>query len=95
MKLRVHWVELRGGYTESVAFKTDVIDLDTGKVVGFVLAERSPATRYISLFDGKYQAEFSSSNSRRDCEIFAQGVEAVLDHMTAFGNESANSEEAK
>jgi hypothetical protein len=93
MKLQVQWVDLRGGYADSVAFETKVIDLDTGKTVGFVHAERSPATRRISLFNGKYQAEFSTQNSRRDCDVFAQGVQAVLTHMIASDCDDVKSEE--
>ncbi len=92
MKLLVQWVDLRGGYTEPVAFRTKVLDQESGKIVGFVDAERSPATRHISLFDGKYQAVFSSSSSRLQCDAFAKGVEAVLNHMTA--SDDSVSEEA-
>src|SRR5258708_23543766 len=80
MKLLVQWVELRGGYTGQVAFRTDVIDQDTGKIVGFVDAERSPAKRHISLFGGKYQGHFSGNNSKVEFDAFAKGVEAVLNH---------------
>jgi hypothetical protein len=92
MKLQVRWVPLKGGYGGSVAFETNVIDLDTGKIVGLVHAERSPATRHISLFNGKYQAEFSDSTSRRDCEVFAMGVEAVLNHMIESDDRNVESE---
>ncbi|MGQ0443990.1 MAG: hypothetical protein ACT4O2_02400 [Beijerinckiaceae bacterium] len=36
MRLLVKWVDLRGGYTTPVAFRTPVVDEDTGKEVGFV-----------------------------------------------------------
>lgn len=94
MKLLVQWVELRGGYTHPVAFRSDVIDRDTGKVVGFVDAERSPAKRHISLFGGKYQGHFSSNNSKDECVAFAKGVEAVLNHMVAVDEEKSVSEAA-
>jgi hypothetical protein len=80
MRLLVQWVDMRGGYTSQVAFRTDVIDQDTGKTVGFVEAERSPRARHILLFGGKYQGDFLSPEQ---CDAFAKGVEAVLNHVTA------------
>ena len=74
MNLLVRWVDLRGGYTTPVAFRTPIIDEETGKQVGFVDAERSPRRRYVSLFDGKYQGEFETPH---ECDAFAKGVEAV------------------
>ena len=38
MNLVVYWTDLRGGYTSKVTFRTDVVDQDTGKKVGFVEA---------------------------------------------------------
>jgi hypothetical protein len=94
MKLQVQWVDMRGGYMSQVAWRTDVIDLDTSKKIGFVDAERSPATRHISLFGGKYQAIFSSTASRQECDAFAKGVEAVLNHMVAADEKQEDSEVA-
>jgi len=91
MKLLVQWVDLRGGFASPVAFETDVIDQDTGKKVGFVVAERSPRARHISLFGGKYQGDFES---REECDAFARGVEAVLNHMVAADEEQEASEAA-
>lgn len=91
MRLLVQWVDMRGGYATQVSFKTDVIDQDTGKIVGFVEAERSPAARHISLFGGKYQGDFKSPEQ---CDAFAKGVEAVLNHLTAVGAQQENSEAA-
>jgi hypothetical protein len=78
MKLLVKWVDVRGGYVSNVSFRTEVIDVDTGKDVGFVESSRSPAARHISLFGGKYQGDFTRPE---ECDAFAQGVEAVLSHM--------------
>jgi hypothetical protein len=94
MRLLVQWVDMRGGYTSQVAWRTDVIDQDTGKKVGFVDAERSPASRHISLFGGKYEGRFSSSNSIAECDAFAKGVETVLNHMVAADEEQEDSEVA-
>ncbi len=94
MRLLVQWVDMRGGYTQPVAWRTDVIDRDTGKVVGFVDSERSPAERHISLFGGKYEGHFSSGNSRQECNAFAKGVEAVLNHIVAAPEEQVDSEVA-
>jgi hypothetical protein len=74
-----------------VAWQTDVIDQDTGKKVGFVEEERSPAARHISLFGGKYQGDFTTWGQ---CDAFAKGVEAVLSHLTAVDEEQENSEVA-
>jgi hypothetical protein len=96
MRLQVYWVDMRGGYMSDVAWQTDVIDQDTGKNVGFVDSERSPRARRISLFGGKYQGDFKT---REECDAFAKGVEAVLNHLTAAadeeGEEQENSEAAK
>ena len=91
MRLLVEWADMRGGYMSQVAFRTDVVDQDTGKKVGFVQAERSPRKRHISLFGGKYRGEFESPEQ---CDAFAKGVEAVLNHLTAAGEEQENSEAA-
>ena len=90
MKLLVKWVDMRGGYRDPVAWEPEVIDQDTGKQVGFVHSERSPATRHISLFGGKYQGDFKLP---AECEAFARGVEAVLNHMTAADEEQTGSSE--
>jgi hypothetical protein len=42
MKLVVYWTDMRGGYGTRFIARTNVIDQDTGKTVGFVDAERSP-----------------------------------------------------
>jgi hypothetical protein len=45
-----------------------------------------PIKRHISLFDGKYQGSFEDGEQ---CEAFAKGVEAVLNHMTEATEEQA------
>jgi hypothetical protein len=92
MKLLVHDVNMRGGYTGRVAWRPEVIDEDTGKVVGFVHCERSPAERHISLFGGKYQGQF---RSHEGCVAFAKGVEAVLNHIVAADEEETVPEAAE
>jgi hypothetical protein len=81
MQLQVVVVDMRGGYGNSQSWTTDVIDKETGKVVGFVYQENKPAKRYISLFDGKYVGHFDDIGR---CVAFAKGVEAVLNHMVAL-----------
>jgi hypothetical protein len=93
MKLLVKYVDMRGGYQEGQAWRTDVVDEETGKIVGWVHAERSPAFRTISLFGGKYETTFSSSDSISECNAFARGVEAVLNHMVAISEEVAKASE--
>jgi hypothetical protein len=82
---------MRGGYGTRVFARTNVIDQDTGKTVGFVDAERSPIKRHISLFDGKYQGSFEDGEQ---CGAFAKGVEAVLNHMTEATEEQAEAGQA-
>jgi hypothetical protein len=79
MRLLVYSVDMRGGHSSPGRWRTPVIDQETGKKVGFVDSEKSPAARHISLFGGKYRAEFTT---RQQCAAFAKGVEAVLNHMT-------------
>lgn len=91
MKLQVQWVDMRGGYMSRISWRTDVIDEETGKTVGFLENRRSPAERHISLFDGKYQGDF---DDHKQCAAFAKGVEAVLNHMVAVSEEKIESEAA-
>ena len=98
MRLLVEWhVDMRGGHTSQVAWRTNVIDQDTGKKVGFVDAERaaihsgSPAKRHISLFGGKYQGDFVKP---QECDAFVKGVETVLSHMVARDEEQLESDKA-
>jgi hypothetical protein len=93
MKLLVNYVDMRGGYQEGQAWQTDVLDEETGKKVGWVHAERSPAFRTISLFGGKYEATFSSAHSIDECNAFARGVAAVLNHMVSVPEEVTESSE--
>lgn len=59
----------------------DVIDTDADIIVGLV--RYSDGLRIISLFDGKYEGRFHDD---RECQAFARGVEAVLDHGTHQSN---------
>jgi hypothetical protein len=86
MKLRVYWIDLRGGYTSKVSFRSEIIDDHTGKEVGFVDASRSPRQRHISLFGGKYQGDFESPE---ECTAFAKGIEAVLNHAVEIPETAA------
>ena len=62
----------------------DIIDEDTGKVVGQIASNGSGFNNTggidISLFDGKYRTMVSSY---KECLGFVLGVQAVLRHMTA------------
>ncbi len=40
----------------------------------------------------KYQAEFTSNNSLLECDAFAKGVEAVLNHMVEMRGMSPSRE---
>ncbi len=86
MRLVLEKVEMRGGYIGDYFWPTEVIDEDTGKKVGVLRHERSPAARHISLFGSKYQGSFKTFE---ECEAFARGVEAVFNHMVEVPEESA------
>jgi hypothetical protein len=47
--------------------------------------------RHISLFGGKYQGDFEEP---KECDAFAKGVEAVLNHMAETSEEKSESNEA-
>ena len=91
MRLLVKWVNMRGGYTSAIAWQPRVVDEDTGKQVGYVHSQRSPAERHISLFGGKYEGDFES---QKECVAFAKGVEAVLNHLTDATEQIQHSYEA-
>jgi hypothetical protein len=92
MKLIVKWHDMRGGYGSPASWQTPVIDEDTGRDVGYVHEQRSPAERYISLFGGKYQG--GAFTRPEECAAFAEGVEAVLNHMTDLTEQAQQSGEA-
>jgi hypothetical protein len=68
----------------------DIIDKDTGKMVGHIQSRgvgfENDGGIDIWLFDGKYQI---TAHSYPECFGFVQGVQAVLNHMTAATDHSA------
>jgi hypothetical protein len=92
MRLDCAFTTMRGGWIGRVEFQEDLItDNDTGKVVGFVKASRSPATRHVSLFGGKYQGDFRTIE---ECCAFIKGVEVVLNHVVQIEGEPTEAHEA-
>lgn len=91
MRLVLRNIELRGGYADKTAWEPEIVDLDTGKVVGSYYQENKPRLRRVTLFGGKYVGEFAT---HQECDAFAKGVEAVLNHMTAADEELAEFEAA-
>jgi hypothetical protein len=73
MQINVRKVDLRrdGGSTS--------IDDENGNLVGQLLMEKTWGRTIIIL--GKYRANFKS---QEECQAFADGVTAVLNHMTAM-----------
>jgi hypothetical protein len=73
----------------------DIIDEDTAKSVGYIRSNGVGFSNYggidITLFDGKY---VRTVNTYQECYGFVQGVQAVLNHMTAFTDYSANTQES-
>ncbi len=67
-----------------------VIDKDTGAEVGRIMSYGVGPHRsggiHVSLFGGKYDRYFRRYDQ---CVGFVKGVEAVLDHMTATGEQTA------
>jgi hypothetical protein len=66
MRLQAEHIDMRGNYPADVCWPSNVVDLDTGKIVGHILNER-PRLRRVSVFDGKYQGDFRSSE---ECDAF-------------------------
>jgi hypothetical protein len=83
MKLEPNIVNMTGNHGDC-HWTTEIKDTDTGQIVGTIVHARSPAKRYVSLFGGKYEGEFTSSQSGLECEAFLKGIEAVLNHMVAL-----------
>lgn len=63
-----------------------IIDQETGEVVGHVDSEREYGRR-VSLFDGKYSATVDTHDQAWG---FVKGVEAVLNHMILPKKKRAN-----
>lgn len=90
MKLKVPRVD---GRTVLAGGSDGVIDLDSGKSIGYIatrqgvtLSEKRYPSRNISLFDWKCHG---SVETHEECVAFAQGVEAVLNHMVFVKDKSA------
>lgn len=84
MKLKVPVLDAR---TRRGRHPDRVIDLDTGKTIGFISGRHGSAldsfpSWVIQLFDAKYSAGFKSWE---ECAAFAKGVETVLNHMISVG----------
>ena len=75
MQIKVPEVDLRrdGGSTS--------IDDENGNLVGQLLMEKTWGRTIIIL--GKYRANFKTQD---ECQAFADGVAAVLNHMIAMEN---------
>jgi hypothetical protein len=60
----------------------DVIDQDTGRVVGYINAQgvgfAGNGGIEVNLFDGKYR---TFANRYEECKGFVNGVQSVLNHM--------------
>lgn len=91
MRIVFESVDMRGGYPEQVAWETPIIDQDSGRMVGTLYEETKPAKRYISLFGGKYCAEFKTP---AECQAFAKGVEAVINNLMPIDEEQLVAEKA-
>jgi hypothetical protein len=78
MRLKIPFVDRRCQQSGGMP----IFDEDTGKRVG-QFGFSYPGGRDIRLFD-KYYGSF---NSHEECVAFADGVAAVLNHMTAFERE--------
>lgn len=80
-------VPVADGRSHVAGHQYDVKDLDSGKTVGWIYSrqgetwgsKRTPSWR-IELFAGKYVGKFERWE---ECVAFAEGVEAVLNHMVS------------
>jgi len=94
MKLEFCWHDMRGGHSSPVTIRTDIVDAETGKKVGFHVETKTPGSgysRHVSLFDGTYQADFMRPE---ECFAFVKGVEQVLSRMLGSASETQVSEQA-
>lgn len=94
MKLEFYWHDMRGGFASEATFKTDIVDAETGNVVGFHMECRTPGAsprRYISLFEGTYQASFARPD---ECYAYVKGVEQVLNRMLGTTRQESAVEKA-
>jgi hypothetical protein len=92
MRLKVPKIE---GHSLMAGGRDDIVDLDSGRTVGFIRTRQGPGTRCcpsrdISLY-GKYKGSFETHN---ECVAFAKGVEAVLNHMVSPADKPSDKEAA-
>jgi len=80
MRLVPQHIDMRGNYPDPMVWNTNIVDEDSGDEVGTLVHETRPAKRTVSLFGGRYKAEFKTAE---EYEAFLRGVEAVYNH--AFG----------
>ena len=66
MKLLVKNMDMRGGYQDAQAWKTDVLDEDTGKIVGSVHSQREPAMPAFGA--SRSSGENTKRSFRRTCQ---------------------------
>jgi hypothetical protein len=74
MQIKVPEVDLRRDSGGSCS-----IDDENGNLVGQLLMEKSRGRTIVLL--GKYRGDFAT---QQECQAFADGVQAVLNHMTAM-----------
>ena len=67
---------------------SDIIDQDTGNVIGHVRIDHGSG-RFISLFDGKYEAMLPDEPQ---CRGFIKGVLAVIHRMSSIDDGRAELE---
>ena len=80
MNITIRYSDMRGVRGK---FTWDVVDADTGKIIGS-LTEKSPQIeRTISLFGGTYEHAFKTPD---ECLAFALGVQAVIERLLPAEN---------
>ncbi len=83
MEITLRPANLRGIGDE---VRSDVLDANTGAVIGSIVERPSQAERAVSLFGGLYEAEFKTA---QECVAFAAGVQAVIERLTSNSVASA------
>lgn len=85
------------GWRDRSGYAGAFIDIDTGKQIGHInihqgdwVGGRRSHTRSVSMFDGKYQADF---DSHEECCAFADGVMAVINHVVGVPNTQTSASE--
>ena len=101
--MRIKIPKVDGRSRRAMYLSVQVVDLDTGKVIGDIENRQGQIrldsndeyvrhpSRTISLFGGKYIGQFETHD---ECYAFAEGVQAVINHLTSLPERRVSEEES-